>query len=175
MQLYKIADNIAKFECDSCLHEHQLAAMKALCTIHRSKLGTLLFGKPWVGKTFFAACLVWEWLQQQKIDQGEMPNSSNRQVFILASRRCIYKWKSELGRVCSDSNVYIWNMANNDDDESARMAADIVVCPLETLIGSFSKSITDKFTKNWLGVLVDIRGLDSALLHLRITQVVWAR
>ena len=167
--LYKIADSIKSCDSDLYLHEHQRAALKAIFTVNRSGLGALLFGKPWVGKSFICACLVREWLLEQKAKQNQsMEVMTKRKVVVFVGRRCLLRWKAELTRVCQDVVAHVWNQ---NDDESAHASADIVICALEPIITCMDQSFVDKFSKNWLGILIDVRGLDFELVHLQVNAV----
>jgi hypothetical protein len=170
--IYTIAGDVPDPEETHTLHDHQYNALKAINTVNFSGLGALLFGTYCTGKTFLAASVVRDWffmLKKQASNDVEAVKGSTRQIVVFVSRKNFIRWFAELSRLNPSANIHIWNGSAVPSD--GFLSADIILCTLEPLIAGLNSSMIEAFTKNWFGVIIDIRGLAHDVLVLKMNDL----
>lgn len=170
--IYTIACDVPDPEETHTLHDHQYNALKAINTVNFSGLGALLFGACSTGKTFLAASVVRDWLFiRKKLASNDVDHlkGSTRQIVIFVSRKNFIRWFAELNRLNPSASIHIWNGSAVPCD--GFLSSDIILCTLEPLIAGLNSSMIEAFTKNWFGVIVDIRGLASDILVLKLNDL----
>ena len=168
LSVYNIANSLPTFKCEDYLHKHQIDAMKAIFSVNQSGLGALLFGDSWVGKTFLMINIMKEWTIKQNSTNIDPNKSSSRPIVLFVAKKCIHRWTSEIKRIIVDCNIYVYNSSLGD---TVWPQCDIVICLLEPLIACLTSNIVEKLTKNWLGVIIDVRGLNPSLLKVQLNSI----
>ena len=110
---------------------HQLAALELINALNVEKFGAVMHGKAYIGKTTAGCVLVKEWLQRRE----DAEENSSPVVVIVAERRCVFRWATEL-RSQQLPRVEVWSpsacakTATTEDSSTLTGRVVVVSCDL---------------------------------------------
>jgi len=156
------------------LQVHQQGVLRKVQSLNRLGFGAGVYGKSYVGKTVAMCFLIREWLSQsdhasvdpdRRADDIIMETKKKKIVILVAARKCIFRWISELRRLQSMFSAVLWSSRFNASQHKFATST-LMVVPLESLLVFLASNFLSNLklnddsassTPTLNGILVDVR------------------
>lgn len=155
------------------LQVHQQGVLRKVQSLNRLGFGAGVYGKSYVGKTVAMCFLIQEWLSQSdhasvnpdRRADDMMIETKKKIVILVAARKCIFRWISELRRLQSMFSAVLWSSRFNASQHKFATST-LMVIPLESLVVFLASNFLSNLmlnedstpsTPTLNGILVDVR------------------
>jgi len=161
----------------SILQTHQEGVLRKVQFLNRLGFGAGVYGKAFVGKTVALCFLIQDWLSKpsehassvtsDRSADSVMSSLRKKIVILVAARKCIFRWISELRRLQSMFAAVLWSSRFNASEHKFA-GSTVMVVPLECLQVFLASNFLNKLmsedgslsTPTLNGILLDVRCQD---------------